>query len=117
VLPSSFLSKGGIPIITLLSQIRQHRYRIGYVPLFGRVHLSLLLGIAAAAALLSALCRRGRISGRTVRLALGFGLAGNELMSSAWDLCSPCSPPVRPGPGIDAAPRRPERTKAETGGF
>ena len=48
--------------------------------MFGRVHLSLLLGIAAAAALLSALCRRGRISGRTVRLALGFGLAGNELM-------------------------------------
>jgi hypothetical integral membrane protein (TIGR02206 family) len=51
------------------------------MPLFGQVHLLLLLGIAAAAALVSAVCRGGRIPGRTVRLALGFGLAVNEL---AW---------------------------------
>jgi hypothetical integral membrane protein (TIGR02206 family) len=51
------------------------------VPLLGYVHISLLIGIAGAAILLSALCRRfpGGFS-RPVRLALGFGLAGNELI-------------------------------------
>ena len=41
----------------------------------------LLLGIAAGAAALAVLCRRGWIRGRIVRLALGIGLAGNE---AAW---------------------------------
>jgi hypothetical integral membrane protein (TIGR02206 family) len=53
------------------------------VPLFGYTHVSLLIGIAGAAILLSALCRRrGSPEGfsRLVRLALGFGLAGNELI-------------------------------------
>jgi len=54
------------------------------VPLLGYAHVSLLIGIAGAAILLSALCRRGRDSPggffRPVRLALGFGLAGNELI-------------------------------------
>jgi hypothetical integral membrane protein (TIGR02206 family) len=53
------------------------------VPLFGYVHISLLIGIAGAAVLLSALCRsRSSPAGfsRYVRLALGFGLAGSELI-------------------------------------
>ncbi len=50
------------------------------MPLFGRVHISLLAGIAVAAILLSALCRQGRLSLRPVRLVLGFGLLGNELI-------------------------------------
>ena len=54
------------------------------MPLLGYAHISLLIGIAGAAILLSALCRRGRGSterfSRLVRLALGFGLAGNELI-------------------------------------
>jgi hypothetical integral membrane protein (TIGR02206 family) len=54
------------------------------VPLFGYAHISLLIGIAGAAVLLSTLCRRGRGYpggfSRAVRLALGFGLAGNELI-------------------------------------
>ncbi len=48
--------------------------------LFGPVHLSLLAAIVAAAALLSILCRRRRIGLRTARLALGWGLAANELV-------------------------------------
>ena len=49
--------------------------------MLGYAHISLLIGIAGAAILLSALCRRspGGFS-RPVRLALGFGLAGNELI-------------------------------------
>ena len=53
------------------------------MPLFGHTHIALLIGIAGAAFLLSALCRRrGSPEGfsRLVRLALGFGLAGNELI-------------------------------------
>jgi hypothetical integral membrane protein (TIGR02206 family) len=50
------------------------------VPLFGPAHISLLAGIAAAAVVLPVLCRRGRVSGRGARLALGFGLAVNELI-------------------------------------
>jgi hypothetical integral membrane protein (TIGR02206 family) len=50
------------------------------VPLFGPAHISLLAGIAVAAVLLSVLCRRGRISGRRTRLALGYGLIVNELI-------------------------------------
>jgi hypothetical integral membrane protein (TIGR02206 family) len=47
------------------------------VPLLGYAHIALLVGITGAAVLLSALCRRDP---RPVRLALGFGLAGNELI-------------------------------------
>ncbi len=53
------------------------------MPLLGYAHISLLIGISAAAVLLSALCRRQASAGglcRSVRLALGFGLAGNELI-------------------------------------
>ncbi len=54
------------------------------MPLLGYAHISLLIGIAGVAILLSALCRRDRGSpggfSRTVRLVLGFGLAGNELV-------------------------------------
>ena len=50
------------------------------MPLFGPAHISLLAGIAVAAVLLSVLCRRGRISGRRTRLALGYGLIVNELI-------------------------------------
>jgi hypothetical integral membrane protein (TIGR02206 family) len=54
------------------------------VPLIGYAHIALLSGTVGAAMLLSALCRRSRGSpgrfSRTVRLALGFGLAGNELI-------------------------------------
>jgi hypothetical integral membrane protein (TIGR02206 family) len=50
------------------------------VPLFGPVHLSLLLATIGAAIALSRLCRRKQVSGRAVRLALGCGLAGNELI-------------------------------------
>jgi hypothetical integral membrane protein (TIGR02206 family) len=50
------------------------------VPLFGLAHISLLMGIAAAAVLLAVLCRRGRISGRRTRLILGYGLTVNELI-------------------------------------
>jgi hypothetical integral membrane protein (TIGR02206 family) len=50
------------------------------VPLVGFAHISLLIAIAAAAILLSALCRRDRNLSRPVRLALGFGLAANELI-------------------------------------
>ena len=50
------------------------------MPLFGPAHISLLAGIAAAAVVLPVLCRRGRVSGRGARLALGFGLAVNELI-------------------------------------
>jgi hypothetical integral membrane protein (TIGR02206 family) len=48
--------------------------------LFGPLHLSLLAGIAAVAGLLAALSRRTPASRRTIRLALGYGLAVNELI-------------------------------------
>lgn len=48
--------------------------------LFGPVHVPLLIGIAAAAALLANLCRRGVVPTRTVRLAFGYGLAANEII-------------------------------------
>lgn len=50
------------------------------MPLFGPVHLSLLIGIVGAAVILSWLCRGTKVPVRTVRLALGCGLAGNELI-------------------------------------
>jgi hypothetical integral membrane protein (TIGR02206 family) len=50
------------------------------VQLFGPVHLLLLIAITLAAVLLPLLCRRRRILQRTVRLALGYGLAVNELI-------------------------------------
>ncbi len=46
--------------------------------LFGPLHLALLLATVAAAAGLAALCRRGRIAPRPLRLTLGCGLAVNE---------------------------------------
>jgi len=50
------------------------------VPLFGPVHLALLLATIGAAIALSCLCRQRKVPGRAVRLALGCGLAGNELI-------------------------------------
>jgi hypothetical integral membrane protein (TIGR02206 family) len=51
------------------------------MPLLGITHLGLLIGIAAAAAWLSALCRsRGARFSRPARLALGLALAANELV-------------------------------------
>ena len=48
--------------------------------LFGPLHLALLAAIAAVAAGLSILCRRRPGMARAVRLTLGWGLAGNELV-------------------------------------
>jgi len=48
------------------------------MPLFGAVHLLLLAAVIAAAVTLSILCRRRLISGRAVRLVLGYGIAINE---------------------------------------
>lgn len=48
--------------------------------LFGPLHLGLLAGIAGLAALLSVLCRQRHISGRILRLVLGYGLAANEFI-------------------------------------
>jgi hypothetical integral membrane protein (TIGR02206 family) len=50
------------------------------VQLFGPVHLLALIGITFAAVLSSLLCRRRRALQRLVRLALGYGLAVNELI-------------------------------------
>jgi len=50
------------------------------VPLFGPVHLLLLLATIGAAATLSWLCRAKKVPGRPVRLVLGYALAGNELI-------------------------------------
>ena len=47
--------------------------------LFGPTHLALLAVIAAACAGISVLVRR-RPSARAVRLAVGWGLIGNELI-------------------------------------
>ena len=48
--------------------------------LLGPLHLLLLAAIALAAVLLTLLCRKRTAARRPVRLALGIGLAGNELI-------------------------------------
>ena len=48
--------------------------------LFGPTHLCLLLVITLVCAVLSVLCRRGRVPARAVRLAIGWGLIVNELI-------------------------------------
>jgi hypothetical integral membrane protein (TIGR02206 family) len=50
------------------------------VPLFGPVHLALLLTIVGAAATLSWLCRKRKLPVLTVRRVLGYGIAANELV-------------------------------------
>jgi hypothetical integral membrane protein (TIGR02206 family) len=50
------------------------------VPLFGPVHLSLLLATIGAAVALSWLCRERKVSVHAVRRVLGYGIAGNELI-------------------------------------
>lgn len=50
------------------------------MPLFGPVHLSLLVATIGTAVALSWLCRTRKASARAVRLSLGLGLAGNELV-------------------------------------
>ena len=51
------------------------------MPLFGTLHLSLLAAIALAGVAGAILCRRGVMPVRAARLAIGYGLAVNEL---AW---------------------------------
>lgn len=48
--------------------------------LFGRLHLALLILIAAVAMIASLLCRRGIGSTRVLRLGIGYGLGVNELV-------------------------------------
>ena len=48
--------------------------------LFGPLHLALLAAIAAITALLAMLCRRKLMARRATRLALGYGLAVNEII-------------------------------------
>jgi hypothetical integral membrane protein (TIGR02206 family) len=50
------------------------------VHLFGIIHVSLLLAIAATAVVLVLLCRRSTLVHRPLRLALGYSLALNELI-------------------------------------
>jgi hypothetical integral membrane protein (TIGR02206 family) len=50
------------------------------VPLFGPVHLALLLTIVSASATLSWLCRERKLPLLTVRLVLAYGIAANELV-------------------------------------
>jgi hypothetical integral membrane protein (TIGR02206 family) len=50
------------------------------VRLFGAIHLGLLSAIAVACLVLACLCRRRWVSPRAVRLAIGCGLIGNELI-------------------------------------
>lgn len=50
------------------------------MPLFGRLHLALLAGIAAVAVALPYLCRRGAIPARATRLAVGWFVLLNELV-------------------------------------
>ena len=50
------------------------------MPLFGTVHLALLLAIAGTSVTLSWLCRTRKLSALTVRLVLGCGIAANELV-------------------------------------
>jgi len=54
------------------------------MPLFGPLHLALLAAIAAVAVGLSWLCRRRPERARAVRLALGWGIAVNELIWFAY---------------------------------
>ena len=54
--------------------------RIGTVALFGPLHLLLIVITGAVATLLSWLCRREKSLARPLRLALGCGLAVNELV-------------------------------------
>ena len=54
------------------------------MPLFGPLHLALLAATAALAGGLAILCRRKPMAGRPVRLALGWGLAANELVWFAF---------------------------------
>jgi hypothetical integral membrane protein (TIGR02206 family) len=49
------------------------------MPLFGSLHISLLIAIAVIAVALPILCRRGLVSMRGARLALGGALTLNEL--------------------------------------
>jgi hypothetical integral membrane protein (TIGR02206 family) len=51
------------------------------VPLFGPVHLSLVAAILGAAVALSWACRERKVPARALRLALGYGIAANEV---AW---------------------------------
>ena len=48
--------------------------------LFGPLHVGLLVVTAAAAVVLSRLCRQERIPRRAVRVAIGYGLVVNELI-------------------------------------
>ena len=48
--------------------------------LFGSLHASLLAAIALSSAVVAVLCRRKIVPARAVRLAIGFGLALNELV-------------------------------------
>ena len=50
------------------------------MPLFGLVHLALLLTIVGASATLSWLCRERKLPLLTVRLVLAYGIAANELV-------------------------------------
>jgi len=53
---------------------------LGSVRLFGPLHLSLVLATLVAVAALSILCRRRPNAARPLRLALGYGLAANEIV-------------------------------------
>ena len=50
------------------------------MPLFGSVHLALLVAIVGSAATLSWLCRQRKLPVLTVRRVLGYGIAANELV-------------------------------------
>jgi hypothetical integral membrane protein (TIGR02206 family) len=50
------------------------------VRLFGPLHIALILATLAAVIILSALCRRGRIAPRILRVSLAYGLAANEVV-------------------------------------
>ena len=50
------------------------------MPLFGAVHIILLIAVIGTAALLLWLCRRQTISARLLRLVLGTAIAANELI-------------------------------------
>ena len=50
------------------------------MPLFGPLHLSLILIIVAVCAALALACRRKLVNTRMVRLAIGWGLVVNELI-------------------------------------
>lgn len=50
------------------------------MPLFGRIHITLLTAIALVGVLLAWACRTRRLPARPVRLVLGVALAANELI-------------------------------------